>query len=192
MALGLLRGITGVRGELPMRKKFAGGLIAMTALVMMGATEVTAQSIESIMRAQERLELTDEQLETLEALRREAVQERTAEMAEREELRSQLAAGQIQRSDLMAFTEERRDARRTMAEQRRERIEAVLTEEQLESLEQARRRGRAGVRPGGRPGLDGPGFAPRGRAGFRGPQSSRRGPPGAAQRRFAHRAPFGG
>ncbi len=175
-----------------MRKKFAGGLIAMTALVMMGATEVTAQSIESIMRAQERLELTDEQLETLEALRREAVQERTAEMAEREELRSQLAAGQIQRSDLMAFTEERRDARRTMAEQRRERIEAVLTEEQLESLEQARRRGRAGVRPGGRPGLDGPGFAPRGRAGFRGPQSSRRGPPGAAQRRFAHRAPFGG
>ena len=171
--------------------KFTGGLVALSALCLMSATAVTAQSIESIMRAQDRLELTEDQIESLEALRREAVQERTTEMAEREELRSQLEAGQIQRSELMAFMEERREVRQTSAAERRSRIEALLTEDQIESLQQVRRRSRAGVRPGGRSGMDGPGFAPRGRAGLRGPQGLRRGPPRAALRRAQPRGPFG-
>lgn len=172
-------------------RKLIGGLIVLSALAATGATETAAQSIESIMRAEERLELNESQLESLEALRREAVAERTAEMTEMAELRSRLEAGQIQRSELMAFTEERRDARQARAEERRERLEAVLTEDQLETLQQVRRRGRAGARLGGRPGLDGPGFAPRGRAGVRGPQSSRRGPPRAPLRRSGPRGPFG-
>ena len=169
-------------------EKWIGGLIALSAMVVIGATEIAAQNIESIMRAQERLELTEDQLEDLDALRRQAVQERTAEMAEREELRSQLEAGLIQRSELMAFMEERREARQAVAEERRSQLETLLTEDQLESLQQVRRRSRMGVRPGGRSGLDGPGFAPRGRVA--GPQGSRRGPPRAA-RGFAPRGPFG-
>ena len=169
--------------------KWIGGFVALSALAVMGATEIAAQNIESIMRAQERLELTEDQLEGLEALRRQAVQERTAEMAEREELKSQLEAGQIQRSELMAFMEERREARQSVAEERRARVEALLTEDQLESLQQMRRGSRMGNRPGGRSGMDGPGFAPRGRAAA--PQGLRRGPPRAAQRGFAPRGPFG-
>lgn len=169
-------------------RKLIGGLIALSVLAVSSATQVSAQNIESIMRAQERLELTEDQLEGLEALRRQVVQERTAEMAEREELRSRLEAGQIQRSELMAFMEERREARQNLAEERRERIEAVLTEDQLESLQQVRRGSRMGVRPGGRSGMDGPGFAPRGRVA--GPQGSRRGPPRAALRGFAPRGPI--
>lgn len=161
--------------------KWTGGLIALCALAALSATEITAQSIESIMRARETLELTEDQLDALDALRREAVQERTAAMAEREELRSQLEAGQIRRSELMAFMEERQEAAEAVREQRREQIEALLTEDQLESLQELRR-DRMGARPGGRPGLDGPGFAPRGRAGLRGPEGSRRGPPRAALR----------
>lgn len=172
-------------------RKVTGGIVAMAALAVLGVTEVAAQRVESIMRARERLELTEDQLESLDALRREAVQERAAEMAELRELRSQLEAGQIQRSELMAFMEERREGRRALAEQRRERIEAVLTGDQLETLQQMRRRrGRMGVRPGGRSGMDGPGFAPRGRADLRGPQRPRRGPPRAALRGSALRGPF--
>jgi TolA-binding protein len=172
--------------------RIVGTTIVLSALATLGVTEIAAQNVESIMRARERLELTVEQLESLEALRREAVQEQTAEMAELQELRSQLDAGQIQRSELMAFLEERREQRQALVEQRRERIEAVLTEDQLESLQQMRRRtGRMGVRPGGRPGMDGPGFAPRGRAGLRGLQRPRRGPPRAALRGFLPRRPFG-
>jgi hypothetical protein len=160
--------------------KWIGGLAAMGVLLVMGTTQVSAQGIESIMRAQERLELTDDQIEQLDVLRREAVQERTAQMARMEELRSQLEAGQIQRSELMAFREDRREQREAFVEQRREKIEAVLTEDQLESVQQMRRRGRMGARPGGRSGMDGPGFAPRGRAAFGGPEGPRRGPPRAA------------
>jgi hypothetical protein len=172
--------------------KWSGGLVALGALLVLGATDTAAQNIESIMRARERLELTEDQLESLDALRREAVQQRTAEMAERQELSSRLEAGQIQRSEVMAFMEERRDQRQAQAEVRRQRLESVLSAEQLESIQQMRRqRGRMGARPGGRSGTDGPGFAPRERAGIRGPQGLRRGPPRAAQRGFAPRGPFG-
>ena len=165
--------------------KVKAGLIAVGALAVMGATEVAAQNVETIMRARERLELTESQLESLDRIRREAVEERASEMAEMQELRSQLDAGQIRRSDMMAFMEERQEARGDIADQRRERVEAVLTESQLEMVQEMRRRGGrmgVGVRPGGRPGTDGPGFAPGGRADLRGPQRPRRGPPRASLR----------
>lgn len=173
-------------------RKVTGGIIALGALAVMGATKVSAQNVESIMRARERLELTDDQIESLDALRREVVQERTTEMAELAEMRSQLEAGQIQRSDLMAFMEDRREDRQGAVEQNRERVEAILTEDQLETLQQMRQRQRRmGARPGGRSGMDGPGFAPRGRAGVGGPEGPRRGPPRAAPRGFGPRGQFG-
>jgi hypothetical protein len=172
-------------------RKVTGGIVALGALAVMGATEVAGQQVEAIMRARERLELTEAQVESLDALRREAVLDRTAEMAELQEMRSQLEAGQIQRSELMAFMEERRAGRQEAVERQRERVEAILSEDQLETLQQMRQRQRrVGARPGGRPGMDGPGFAPRGRAGLRGLQGPRRGPPVAAPRGFAPRGRF--
>jgi hypothetical protein len=172
-----------VGGEFNMNT-IRGGIIACSALAVLGATEIAAQDIESIMRARARLELTEDQLESLESLRREAVQERTTEMAEAEELRSQLEAGHIQRSDVRALMEERREGRQAIAEQRRAGIAAVLIESQFETMQELRQRShRRGVSLGGRPGTDGYGFAPRGRAGLRGPQGLRRGPPRASLRR---------
>jgi len=164
-------------------KRIRGGAVVVGAIVALGAADVAAQGVEQVMRERERLELTEDQLTRLDELRRESVEQRTAGMTQLQELRSQLAAGQIRRSEMMAFMEDRRDERQTLAEQRREQIEAVLTEAQLETLQDLRRRNRRaemGVRPGGRPGMDGPGFAPRGRAEPRELQRSRRGPPRAA------------
>lgn len=149
--------------------RIMGGIVALSALSILGATDVAAQNVEAIMRAQERLELTQDQLASLDAIRKQAVEDRTAEMAQMEEMRSQLAAGLIERSDLMALQEERRDERRATAEQRREQIEAVLTEGQRDQLQEMRaRRDRvaAGPRAGQRPGVGGPGPAPRGQPGL--------------------------
>jgi len=151
------------------------GIIALGALAVLGAAQVAAQDIESIMRARERLELTETQLESLEVIRREAVLERTTELAQMQELRSQLHAGQIRRSEVMAFMEDRREARQGLTEQRREQLAAVLDESQLERVQEMRqRRGRAS-----------------GRAGVRGSQRPFRGPPRASLRDARTRGAIG-
>jgi hypothetical protein len=133
-----------------------GGIIALTALMSIGASGIWAQAateqdappalrrgvdVERIMSLRERLELTEDQVAALEEIRREAVQRRTVEMAEALEMRSRVRAGQIRQSEMMAFMEERRDANQGVAEQRRERIEGVLDEAQLETLQTLRMRG---------------------------------------------------
>lgn len=148
--------------------KIMGGIVALSALSILGTTDVAAQNVEAIMRAQERLELTEDQLASLDAIRQQAVQERTAAMAEREEMRSRLDAGLVERSEVMALAERQRDARQATAEQRRERIDAVLTDSQREQLQEMRSRQNRmarGARPGPRPGVGRPGLAPRGRPG---------------------------
>jgi hypothetical protein len=100
------------------------------------------------MRARETLALTEDQISRLDAIRREIVAERSAERAELDELRSQLSAGQIRRSELMAAQEARADAAQARAEDVRARIDAVLTEEQRAQVEQMRtREARAARRP---------------------------------------------
>jgi hypothetical protein len=137
------------------------GLLTLSALLLVGATQTGAQEtaddasrpalrrgvdVESIMSMRERLALTEDQLAALDAIRRETVQLRTAEMAEGAEMRSRLRAGLIRPSEMMAFMEDRRDANAGVAEERRERIEAVLDEAQLESLREIRTGGRAFMR----------------------------------------------
>lgn len=162
--------------------RIRGGAAVFGTLMVLGAAGAEAQGVEGIMRARDRLELSEDQLSQLDEIRRESVQRRTAEMAQLQELRSQLDAGQIRRSEVMAFMEDRREERQALAERQRERVEAVLTEAQLETLQDMRRARRAGVggRPGGRRDMDGPGFAPRRRAEPRGAERPRRGPPGDA------------
>jgi len=154
---------------------------ALGALALAGAADTSAQqaragergvrrgpAVEGIMSMRERLELTEDQIADLDAIRSEIVQRRSAEAAELAELRSRLAAGQIHRSELMAYREDRREANAGVADETRARIDAVLTETQRSTLEELRTqrafvRGRMSARRGGR------GFqrGPRPGAGFR-------------------------
>jgi hypothetical protein len=163
----------------------AGALLASGALFLAGTAPSEAQSVESIMGARERLQLTEEQVQQLDAIRREAVSARNTEMAEIAELRSQLEAGMIRRSQLMALMEDQQVARQARTEERRAGIDAILNEAQREQALELRRRGgqdRAG--PGRRFGAYGPGprrgFGPGADDGFapgRGPGFRGGGPP---------------
>lgn len=177
--------------------------LLLGAITILGAAGVAAQAaddadrrsrgfarVEAIMQMRDRLELTEDQLATLDEIRRAEVERRTADAAELAEVRSQLAAGQIRRSELMAFMEERRDARTGTANEVRERVDGVLSEAQLEELQEMRGQARAYARGrsearrgdrrafrGDRPGLRG------GRGGLRGDRSDlRRGRPGVRDR----------
>ncbi|MEQ1855033.1 MAG: Spy/CpxP family protein refolding chaperone [Longimicrobiales bacterium] len=162
----------------------------LVGLALVSAPGISGQGVEAIMSARETLELSADQIQRLDAIRREIVAQRSAEMAEMAELRSQLAAGQVRRSEVIAAQEDRQAAAEGRAEERRTRIDAVLTEEQRTAVDQMRTRadrvrdrrqgfgpGRGGVGPGnggvGRGGVGPGGFAP-GDAG-RGPRGGRGG-----------------
>ena len=123
---------------------------------------------EQIMRMRDRLQLTDEQINQLDDVRRENVQRRTATMAEMAELRSQVTAGQINRSDVMSRLKGRREEGQAMAKPG-ELVMSILTDQQREILGEAKSpagfRGPKGGRSG-RPGMRG------GRGGPRGPGGS--------------------
>lgn len=104
---------------------------------------VRLPSVEAIMAMRERLALTDDQIGRLDDLRAESVERRSMAQAELAEMRSRLAAGQIQQSDLMAFIEDRRATSGDLRGEERSRLESVLDAEQLESLQELRIRGRS-------------------------------------------------
>lgn len=110
-------------------------------------------SVETVMSLRERLSLTDDQVARLESIRAETVERRSAEQAEMAEMRSLLAAGQIQRSEMMAFMEDRQAASGDLRAEHRARLGGVLDEAQLETLQEAGRRGRSVSR--GRAGIRG-------------------------------------
>ena len=187
-------------------RRTTGGWIVLGALVAFGATDIVAQDavqepvregprvralpVEAVMRMRDRLELTEEQVAELDVIRREIVEERSTERAALAEMRSRLAAGQIRRSELMAFMEERQDATEGVTDQRRARVEGVLTEAQLETLQELRvradafARGRASVRGGERDGF-------RGRPGMRGGRRPWAGPRFRRDRSGVRAGPFG-
>ena len=153
-------------------RRVTGGLLALTALVAVGVNDISgqqqgrrrgaetrpSQGVEAIMQMRERLALTDEQIASLDAVRGEAVQRRSSNAAEMAELRSQLSAGQIQRSDMLAFMEGQREASVGVTEAQRTRLESILSEEQQASMQKLRTRahsfarGRASARRDGRAG----------------------------------------
>jgi hypothetical protein len=141
-------------------KRTTSSIIVLSALMAMGALDVAAQQagdrerrrpargggVEAIMQMRDRLELTEGQIAELEEIRRETVARRSAEMADMAEMRSRLRAGEIRRSELMAFMEDRRDANAGVADEHRARVDAVLSEEQLAAVQEMRTRARDGVR----------------------------------------------
>lgn len=181
------------------------GLLTVATLVLLGAAavvdaaDVRAQeqqtdptpvrmrgpSPEMVMSLRDRLELTEDQLQALEELRTESVAERSARRAEMEEMRSRFRAGQIDRAELRAFMESRQ-AQASGIEDRRARLEAVLDEDQLRTLNDLRvrraemrgrraamRGGRPGIRRGGRPGMRRGGRDRSPREAIRGPRAFR-------------------
>lgn len=171
-------------------KRMTGGVLVL-AMLATGAVELMAQQgfqgrrgqaadgrrggAEAVMGMRDRLELTDDQINSLEALRRSNVQSQNDQFSATNELRSQLQAGQIDRSEFNDTMRAQREANRDLAGQQRSEIEAILTEEQIESIRETQgrarafargrasmRRGQLGVR-GSRDGIrGGPGMGPRG------------------------------
>ncbi len=148
------------------------------------APGVRGQGVEMIMRLRQRLGLSEEQIQQLDEIRQEAVQRRTARQAEMEELRSSVRAGQMEAAELRELVQQRQEAAEGIRAAERERVEAVLTEDQKAELENLRSQARAfqrgrqsvmggrgfrGPRDGMRPG--GPGM--RGRAPQRGIRGGR-------------------
>ena len=183
--------------------------LALFAVLAVGAAEVDGQEeerrrgprggidVESIMSMRDRLELDDGQIGQLDAWRSERVAQRNEERARMDEMRSRLRAGQIERSEMMAYMEERRDAMRGAQDESRARLEGILNATQLERFDglvrerRAFARGRASAMRGGRDGFRGArdgvrggragirggrGNLRSGRGGFRGRAGVRRGP----------------
>lgn len=163
--------------------------MALAVLLTLGSLDVEAQDgrrergpgmrqdagVESIMSMRERLELTDDQIAQLDVIRAEDVAERNALQADVGEMRSRLRAGEIRRSEMMAFMEDRRDGREGVAEARRARVDGILQPEQRASLEQIRAESRA-FRQGQRSGRRQAGM--RGRGAGDSDRSFQRGPRG--------------
>jgi len=178
------------------------GLLVLTAILAGAGTDVGAQQdlqrrgapamegrgqgIEAVMRLRERLELTEDQVSRLDALRRSSVERRNADQAAVAELRSQLQAGQIDRDAFAEQTRARREAVRESATAMREQVDAILTQAQKDELDQMRSRARAfaagrasAMRGGPRRGAGGPAAGSRRPgAGFGPPPAMRGGQPG--------------
>lgn len=140
-----------------------GTLITSGALLLVAAGSVEAQpasdrpgpafrrgpGVEAIMSLREELELSADQVEALDEVRRSAVATRTAHRTQMAEMRSRVQAGEARRSELMALREELQEGAPEIHENLRNQVEDILEPGQLEKLEQMRlereafRRGRA-------------------------------------------------
>lgn len=160
--------LAGTGSELSAQQGRAPGTRAEARTDRMGraAREGGAPGIEGILRMRSQLELTDDQVARLDALRSERVQERAATSSEMAELRSQIRAGTLDRAEARQRMSAAAEARRASAEQARAEVESLLTDAQRETVQQlqAQRRAfeagrRSGMREGARgarPGRDRP------------------------------------
>ena len=140
---------------------------------------------EQIIQMRERLQLTDEQINQLDDIRRENVQRRTSAMAEMAELRSQATAGLINRSDVMSRLKARGEEGQAVVKPA-ELVMSILTDQQRDILREAKMRSLR-ARSGKARGMSGRG----GPAGFRGPKGGRSGRPGMRGGRGGPRGPRG-
>ena len=140
---------------------------------------------EQIIQMRERLQLTDEQINQLDDIRRENVQRRTTAMAEMAELRSQATAGLINRSDVMSRLKARGEEGQAVVKPA-ELVMSILTDQQRDILREAKMRSLK-ARSGKTRGMRGRGSP----AGFRGPKGGRSGRPGMRGGRGGPRGPRG-
>ena len=168
-------------------KRTMGGAALLAAVMALAPLHVDAQQgprgqrgmamgargggVEMIMRQRDRLELTEDQVKRLDAIRQESVERRTAHRALVAELGSKVRAGEMEASALREQMQSMREGAVEVQKQQRERVEAILTDAQKETLEQWGARARA-FQMGRQSALRGQqgrfGPARGGRAGFRG------------------------
>ena len=175
----------GMRGAPNLRQGNARGFRGPGHIGNTGFNRAPPSGVEAIMRMRDRLELTDEQISQLDDIRRENVQRRATAMAEMAELGSQVAAGQINRSDLASSLQARREEDKAMAKPG-ELVMSILTDQQRDILGEAKTRSPR-ARSGNARGMRGRG----GPAGFRGPKGGRSGRPGMRGGRGGPRGPGG-
>jgi len=155
-------------------KGMMGGAVLMTAVMAFAPLHIEAQmgargqrgsmgrrgepGVEHIMRLRERLELTEDQIGQLDAIRSEIVQHRTTQLADMTEFRSQMMAGQLEADEAEGQREARRAAGEAFSEDMKSRVESILTDAQQEEIgdlvgrARAFERGRASVQRGGQQG----------------------------------------
>ncbi len=115
---------------------------------------------EQILRARERLNLTEAQISDLEELRKETLAARRTQMGATMELRSRAQAGDTAAfAELRTLSRTQREAAQARRDEYRNRINGILTEEQQGQLPSVGRRSMARGR----------GFQGRSPRGFRGP-----------------------
>jgi hypothetical protein len=154
-------------------------------------------SVEQALRLRDTLQLTDDQVAQLQALRQEAVADRQAAMEHFIDVRSRFRAGDMTSDELQEELASRREDARSRADGREERFSGTLTEGQLDQLATAHRRtfrmGRRGGWPGGGRGFRdwGPAGPGQGYGPGRGWRGSRRWMGPGAGRGF-RRGPFRG
>ena len=109
-------------------------------------------AVEGILRQRANLELSESQIESLNRLRLETLEERSALREQAARIRSDVGAGELDREDARDALHELRDEQHEASDRMREAIDSILTEEQQEKLSEQRvRRGaRDGMRRGGR------------------------------------------
>lgn len=160
--------LAGTGTELTAQQERAPGARAEARMDRVGraARDGGAPGVEGILRMRDQLELSDDQVARLDALRSARVQERAVVSSEMAELRSQLRAGTLDRAEARERMNAAAEARRASAEQARAEAESLLTDDQRATVQQlqAQRRAfeagrRSGMREGARgarPGRDRP------------------------------------
>ena len=129
----------------------AGATFATTAVAQRGPrlqrTTARGGCVENALRQRERLELTDEQVARLNALRTPCIERRQAESSQIIKLRSDFESREITREQFRDAMQPRRD---TTAESiTRAQLAEILSEDQLAQLNRAQRGFARGGRAGG-------------------------------------------
>jgi hypothetical protein len=100
---------------------------------------------ERALRVREDLELSDDQVARIDALRQEELERLAAGEREMRDRTSRMRAGLLDEDSLGAYLRQHRDAQEDAQDQARGRLEEILTEEQREELREWRGPWRAGA-----------------------------------------------
>lgn len=144
--------------------------------------------IERLLQLERTLELSESQIEQLNALQAEIEAMQDAHQAEARDFRLRVRAGDVTRNEIREWTEARRTLQEGMRESHRERIGAILSVEQRARLGEIDQLGRERGRAMGSRGMRGP----RDRAGVRGGRGFQRDRPMRGGNRSFRRGRRGG
>jgi len=109
-----------------------------------GARAARTLSAEKVLQRYERLDLSAEQMTALESIQEDAIQRRRQGEDRLRELRSRVRAGEIIRDFIREEVRGAKEATRQFVEAQQDRVREVLTEQQLDQVTRARRRGLRG------------------------------------------------